>query len=504
MNPYYFFVRIISSALICFLFSFSLQAQKHDNTWIFGYYYSITSQVAGLDFYFGAPMPVGFNPPFTFVGTSDASMSNANGDLQFYSNGDQIANWNNQILSNSADFNVDPISPTSYYNTFWQGALPIPYPDHPAQYMLFHLCGVYMTIDSTWRVQPLKLYYSVIDMNANNGEGDMILKQQIAFTDTLLPCTMQATRHANGRDWWIVNHKAYSNKFYVSLLTPNGVIQNNSYNTGPILTYFDISEGQSEFSPDGSLFAMAYNTHNSLYLFDFDRCSGIISYRDSVHIVPNDANEWPVWGCTFSPNSRYLYANTNNDLFQFDTWAPTLNAGMKMVGQHSGSTKYFFRNRLGPDGKIYGVSWGSELTMNVINNPDDNDTLCNFVQDQQQLVSYHGTTLPDFPNYRLGAVTGSICDSLTNISDIIKDDAYNIAVSPNPNKGEFEVSYLLEYDNPGEIIITDVLGKIIHQEKLSQFSIKKSIQLPALKSGLYEVTVQSGSKRKTTKLLITD
>jgi len=500
MNEFWNAIRYLLFFSLFYLISISAPAQKHDNTWIFGYYASAISPVAGLDFYFGAPNSVGFNPPFNFIGSSDACMSNAAGDLQFYSNGSQVANWNNQILSNSSGFNVD--SSGNYYNEYWQGALPIPFPDHPEQYVLFHLCGVYYNNNAS--LAAFKLFYSLIDMNANNGLGDMILKNQVVFSDTLLPCTMQATRHANGRDWWIVNHKAYSNKFYVSLLTPDGVVQNNSFNTGPSLTYFSISEGQSEFSPDGSKFAMAYNTFNSVYLFDFDRCSGVISYRDSVQIVPNDSTEWPVWGCAFSPNSRYLYANTNNDLIQFDTWSPTMDAGMKIVAQHYGGTNYFFRNRLGPDGKMYMVSWGGKLSLNVMNSPDEGDTLCDFVQDQLQLVSYHGTTLPDFPNYRLGPIAGSVCDSLTNITEFTNEEAFNVSVWPNPNNGTFEVSYLLESNREGIITITDILGKIVYNDKLSQFSIRRTFQLSGLKSGVYELTVQSGSHRNALKLLITD
>ncbi|HMT27782.1 MAG TPA: T9SS type A sorting domain-containing protein [Bacteroidia bacterium] len=482
-------------SLICNLNFTLVEAQKHDNIWIFGYTNVNMPQAAGLDFYFGPPNAVGFNTPFSFFYRSDVCMSSPVGDLLFYSNGIEIANWNNQILANSVDFNFDPVG-NNY--TFHQGILSIPFPDHPNQFVLFHFNGNYI-LPSYY---PIKLYYSVIDMNANNGLGEMVLKKQTVFADTLLSSTMQATRHANGRDWWIINHKAYSNMFYVSLLTPSGVIQNNTYAAGPYLTYFLTSRGQSEFSPDGSKYAMAFDTYNSIYLFDFDRCSGTISYKDSVQIIPNDINELPVRGCEFSPNSRYLYANTNNDLYQFDTWSTSLASGIKLIAQHNTPSHDFFRNKLGPDGKIYIASDNYQNTLSVINSPDEGDTLCDFVQDQLLLSAVGCHTLPEFPNYRLGPVVGSVCDSLTGLSTILNDADYAISVFPNPSSGDFEISYLLDSDKNGEVLITDVLGKIVYKGLLSPFTTKKSFHIPELKSGIYQISINSGNHNNATRITI--
>ena len=99
-------------------------AQKHDNVWVFGYYYSLADPVAGLDFYWGDPDTVGFYPPFNFVSTGCVSMSDAGGTLQFYTNGDQVGNWNNNIIQNSAGYNSGT---GSFYNEYWQGGISFPY-----------------------------------------------------------------------------------------------------------------------------------------------------------------------------------------------------------------------------------------------------------------------------------------------------------------------------------------------------------------------------------------
>ncbi|MBK8416982.1 MAG: hypothetical protein IPL22_22185 [Bacteroidetes bacterium] len=50
--------------------------------------------------------------------------------------------------------------------------------------------------------QPLKFSYSVVDMNANGGTGEMTVKDQTIISDTVLYYSLQAVKHGNGRDWW--------------------------------------------------------------------------------------------------------------------------------------------------------------------------------------------------------------------------------------------------------------------------------------------------------------
>lgn len=110
-------------------------SQKYDNTWLMGYYYSSFTNVTGLDFYFGNPVSVGFAPPFNFISTGGAWIRDANGDLLFYTNGCQVANFNNQLLPNSNLFNN--YTPQNYYSVcdLWQSVISLPYPDQPKIYI---------------------------------------------------------------------------------------------------------------------------------------------------------------------------------------------------------------------------------------------------------------------------------------------------------------------------------------------------------------------------------
>lgn len=473
-------------------------SQKYDNTWLMGYYYSSFTNVTGLDFYFGNPVSVGFAPPFNFISTGGACMSDANGDLLFYTNGCQVANFNNQLLPNSNLFNN--YAPQNYYSVcdLWQSVISLPYPDQPGKFILMHYN--YYTGSAPYGVS--RLFYSVVDMNANGGTGEMTTKNMQVFQDSLIDSFLHATKHANGRDWWVITHQRSTNAFHLTLVTPSGPTQHFVQNTGPAVPRFDIGEGQAEFSPDGSMFGFVHNRFNSFYLFDFDRCSGTISFRDSVHITQSNPNEWPLWGGTFSPNSQYFYANTQQRILQYDVLAPSLAASEKLVGVDDGAGNPIFRPRPGPNGKLYYIGWGSETNLSVINNPDLADTLCDFQQHSVQLTSYHGTSIPDFPNYRLGPLTGSSCDTLTSINEFLDDSYYDITISPNPNNGIFTISYGLQADRSGKLRVLDINGKEVYLRSLPIYSISQQLELDFLASGIYYLQIVSGKNSESKKFVV--
>ncbi len=48
--------------------------------------------------------------------------------------------------------------------------------------------------------------------------------ERVLLTDTLKwGGGLSVTKHANGRDWWVIVKKHYKNKFYKFLLTPLGI-----------------------------------------------------------------------------------------------------------------------------------------------------------------------------------------------------------------------------------------------------------------------------------------
>ena len=63
-------------------------------------------------------------------------------------------------------------------------------------------------------MRPLDIKYSIVDVSQNSGAGGYVVMNQVLITDTLLYGHLSACRHANGRDWWIITHELFSNRFY--------------------------------------------------------------------------------------------------------------------------------------------------------------------------------------------------------------------------------------------------------------------------------------------------
>jgi hypothetical protein len=69
--------------------------------------------------------------------------------------------------------------------------------------------------------------------------------------------------------------------------------------------------------------------------------------------------------------------------------------------------------QLAPNGKIYIGTGNTTLRMHVINNPDEPGLACNLVQHGITTPTYYWNSLPNHPNYFLGALAGSPCDTLS-------------------------------------------------------------------------------------------
>ncbi|MFN8303443.1 MAG: PKD domain-containing protein [Saprospiraceae bacterium] len=248
-------------------------------------------------------------------------------------------------------------------------------------------------------------------MSANDGNGQVIFKNAPVVIDTIHNDGLHAVKHANGRDWWVVAAKKHSNVYFILLFSPLGIsvhqqaignvaVDGNTY-------------GELVFSPDGSKLAR-FNPQDDLQVFDFDRCTGELS--NLVHVpVIDDADIEYFGGLAWSADGRYLYAAEVKRLLQFDTWATDLAGSMVIVAEAeppvcflSGTIGYM---ELGPDGMIYSRPLNGQNCMHRIKHPERGGTACEFEQNYYQL-EYPYANMPHFPNFRLGPLDGSPCDTL--------------------------------------------------------------------------------------------
>ncbi|MBK6997458.1 MAG: PKD domain-containing protein [Lewinellaceae bacterium] len=158
-----------------------------------------------------------------------------------------------------------------------------------------------------------------------------------------------------------------------------------------------------------------FNTRDDLRIFDFDRCNGVLSNPLFIS-VQDDADNNLYAGLAWSADGHYLYAAEIKRILQFDMWASDIAASKSIVAERD--TEYscpFEVNlaylELGPDGYIYGRSLGGQNCMHRIKYPERSGVACE-VQQHYYSFDYPYVNLPHFPNFRLGPVDGSPCDTL--------------------------------------------------------------------------------------------
>ena len=264
------------------------------------------------------------------------------------------------------------------------------------------------------------LLYSSIDMSANQGLGEVVFKDSVLVSGCLQ--TACANRHANGRDWWVLLPDNVENRFYRFLSTPEGLhgpwIQDIE-NPTIVDSFFYL--GWNEFSPDGRRL-LINDIQSGTAIYDFDRCTGLLS--NLRHIPANIDSFGYGYAAVFSPDSRFVYVVKGNfgTIEQFDLNASDLTGSritaavwdsvyyiIPSSGTHKQTFFSFFQH--GPDGKLY--NWAGDTPfMHVMDFPNRKGETCNVRQRAIELPYFTFAANAYYPNYRLGPIDGSPCDTL--------------------------------------------------------------------------------------------
>jgi hypothetical protein len=225
-----------------------------------------------------------------------------------------------------------------------------------------------------------------------------------------------------------------------------------------------------------------------------------------AHIYINDSAA--AGGVAFSPNSNVLYVSSIQYVYQFDLTAANIAGSKITVATYDGYyspvppfASSFYLAQLAPDGKIYINCGNSTIDIHVINNPDIVGLGCDVCQHCINLGFYNGFTIPNYPNYFLGAESGSVCDSLT--TGITESDLQiKFQFNPNPvTDGHFTITYPT-LKSKGELEIINLEGKEIMKYALPEWSSIQHLVLPELPSGIYMARMRSGSGIGSVKFLV--
>jgi len=432
---------------------------------------------------------------------TNTSVSDTAGNLLFYTNGFSLYDSTHQPMAGWDTLNPGYIAsqwfPFGHRNL--QGTLILPQPGNDSLYYVIHNSyDLFPEIDGYYAGNAL--YYSVVNMRENNGLGAIIALNQVLLSEMLDYGKVNACRHANGRDWWIIM-ATYNDKFYhLFLLTPQGVqYKGQQIVTTPVI----IGAGQSVFSPDGNMFvvyqAVKVNGGKYIHIYDFDRCLGAL--QEKAYITLNDTAVGA--GAAISPNSRFLYIMSYWKIYQFDLWAADIAATQTTVAVWDGFaddgiySTTFNLGQLGPDGKIYVSSRSlNGRYLHVVENPNEAGTACNVAQHSLQLPHHNGVSMPHFPYFRLGAVAGSACDSLglgyaVGVSPSLnpplasEGGSLGVVVYPNPATQYSHLYFGRALEAGYRLAVYDVVGRLAHEAALSIACVGYTLSVQDWSAGLY-------------------
>ena len=497
--------RMIFWVGLCCLTNF-LHAQWHDRRWVLGAGRD-TLDFGTVDMVFQEDtMQLEYNNRALIqrnfgMGRTQISVSDSIGNYLFACNGSRIFNRNNRLMTNGDSIN---------YNQWWENNGQYWYPViwsmtyfpnyRDSSYNLYHTRITYIR-NAQGNIVDVgsELLYETKVSFARDTMGEVLYKNRAVTSDSTTG-TICGTRHGNGKDWWLVYAIKGTSCFKVMLKTEAGIVAvDSACFTG--LDFIQSDGGQINFSLDGSKLARTGFQTNCLDVLDFDRCTGTLSNARRYPVESHNLDSgWVQAGVIFSPNGRFVYQIHNLRILQFDLEAADVLASVDTVGVYArdsasgGAQPYYFIAQNGPDGKIYISSTNGRKELHVIRRPNEKGAACQFVRNGQPLGRYIEFGLPNHPNFRLGRLRGSSCDTIYQDTTVGVHSIYGrramFRVYPNPAASRVQAEYnWIEWERYQklELVLSDLSGRILRREPVAPYSVVSSMELSGISSGLYQM-----------------
>lgn len=340
-------------------------AQGENNIWCFG-------QRTGLDF--NGPSPVFFEHNMD-VYESSASVSDAAGNLLFYTAGYNVWDRNGNLMPNGTGL-------LGNYNGSSAGGVAIVKSiSNPDQYYLISTDAVELNLH--------KAYYSVVDMTLNGGLGDIVSSQKniLLATDVAEGIVIAPMNGCSG--FWAIVHKKDNANYLAFKIDNAGISSTPVVSTGIIATSPDMYGNQGHMRMNNANNKLIRGGYQ-MEIASFNNVTGVLS--GFALIVPALQNNTGITSIIFSPDDSKAYFTDIYSIYQMNiALMPNAIAVQNSIteldsGMYAGM-------RLGPDNKIYVMRFWTKYLARI-NTPNALGPACDL-----------DPTYLTLPPYAVGAIT---------------------------------------------------------------------------------------------------
>ncbi|MEZ4960897.1 MAG: T9SS type A sorting domain-containing protein [Saprospiraceae bacterium] len=308
---------------------------------------------------------------------------------------------------------------------------------------------------------------------------------------------LTACIHADGDKWWTNMVGFNSNEFHYFLIGGQDTVQGPFVQEiGEPMIDDEVGIVQAAYSPDATMLAYASQTDNKVLLYSFNNETGELSNPQVISdIASGDA---VFWGLAFSFDSRFIYTNTQNDLYQIDL----TDNSIEHIAHHESFDEDNWpvgmgNMTLGPDCRIYISPGSTTYYLHVIHRPNEKGAACGFEARALRSPGLLAIDVPNLPMYRFGGA----CDSTIHFP---YKDTVSLAVGavagarvatlfPNPVRDYFTVAFEGQAPPHATLHLYDGLGRPCFEGKLP--ASNNVIEVGGLPPGLYFYVLKSGGER---------
>jgi hypothetical protein len=359
-----------------------------------------------------------FAPDTTFIDTlivevhmsnGVSTINNSSGNLFMYSHGYRIGNRYGGLVSGGENlFNIPGNSELSEWQILYldyihpQDCIILPDPNDSLLFHMIHQRHRYHTTRNDYL--KCELHHTIVSMHDEDRRGVVLQSPVLVVNDSMIPGKITATRHANGKDWWIISRKAseVDNAILLFKLDESGLQLRSSTptNAQPMHAIGDV-----RFSPDGknlglisrNLANVLHPVYHRLHLLPFDSENG--TFGEETEILMPFVLKEIISKIEFSLNSRFLYFTDHYHLFQIDLQDPEFETvlidAIEFYTTRGGYALNFGSTKISPLCHILSTSLGGIHILSSIEEPD----AAGFASlPNQRVLPNNNLYMRDFPN----------------------------------------------------------------------------------------------------------